>query len=192
MSGPAWAEELSSGLGALVAELERAREDARVVGDGLGSAEVPSVDWSALIEKARGLGARVEGSASEYTRIIRGANEQLATASKKIATLQGMVRELESRTQLSGPGVGAPRRTGLGDSQTVYLSAGATAGIAAGALLIGGVGGYAAKAYLDKRKKKKAAEASEALELAEGDEGDEGDEELKEAPKPKRIARKVK
>lgn len=177
MSGaPAWVEGMAEGLGALVVELERARDG----GEGV-------TDWPALMEKAQGLGAHVSAGASEYSRIIRGANEQLATASKKITTLQGMVRELEAKTKMA-PGVGAPG-TGLGSSQTVYISAGATAGIAAGALLLGGVGGYAAKAFLDVRKKKKAAAAREAG----AEEPEETEEELEDPePKPKRIARKVK
>lgn len=180
MSEPAWVEGVVTGLGALIAELERARDAV-----GVGAGETDAVDWPALVEKARGVGAKLEVATSDYKRIIAGANEKLASASLQIRGLHEHVQELQG--QLGPPGVGAPKKTGLGAGQTVYISAGATAGIAAGALLLGGVGGYAAKAMLDKRKKKKAAEAKEAAAA----EPEEEEEELEEKP-AKRITRKAK
>jgi hypothetical protein len=175
MTEQTWAQELNTGLGSLAEELDRARDGG-----------VP--DWPAIMDRVKVLGASVVSAAGKYDGHMRDAGGKLANASKTIAALQTQVQQLQS--QIKPAGVGAAPGTGLGQSQTVYISAGATAGIAAGALLLGGVGGYAAKAFLDTRKKKKAAEA----EAAEADA--RANEELEEPedpePRPKRIARKTR
>jgi hypothetical protein len=131
-------QDLHTGLGSIVAEIEKAQ----------GGAEV---DWSSVLEKAKGLGAGIGEAQAEHLKAVA----RLQAAAKHIQQLE---------TQ---PGVGAPPK-GVGASgQTVYISAGAAAGIALGALAIGGVGGYAVKAYSDNRKKKKAAEEPEELETEE-------------------------
>lgn len=167
MSAPKWARDMDAGIGALVAELETARD-----GDG------GVVDWPALVSRAKGLGAHLVAAEADYRGLVTDANKRLAEAS----------RQLQAQSR---PGVGQPAGQG---SQTVYISAGATAGIAAGALLLGGVGGYAAKAMLDGRKAKKAAEAKEnpTRELPAPEEPEETDEpepEEPEAPRRRRAKR---
>ncbi len=163
-----WAQELNSGLGALAADLESAREAAAT-----GTGSVP--DWPALMERVKQMGVSVVSAAAKYDSHMKDASSKLAKASQTIQSLQ---------SQLKPAGVGGAQATGLGSGQTVYISAGATAGIAAGALILGGVGGYAAKAFFDTRKKKAAA--------AEARETEEETEEIEEEPAKKRIVRKTK
>jgi hypothetical protein len=159
---------MDAGIGALVKELESARDS-----------EGGVVDWPGIVNRARGLGAHLGAAEADYRALVTDANKRLAEASRQVQ-------------QFQRPGVGAAAATG--GSQTVYISAGATAGIAAGALLLGGVGGYAAKAYMDGRKRKKAAEASEnpSRELPEHEEPEEREEERderEEAPRRRRAKR---
>jgi hypothetical protein len=154
MAPAAWAE-LDTGLGALIAELEAA-ESGEV---GLGKAP----DWSGLKEKAGAIKAHVASVQHDYSE-QRG---KLQNAAKHIDRLQGQLAQIkEQQPALQGLGGAAmPARPGVGQAaaQTVYLSAGATAGIAAGALLIGAVGGFATKAIIDSSKgKKKMASEQEA------------------------------
>jgi len=144
MSDPGWVTGLNTGLGALVEELARAQE-----GGG-------AVDWPTIMNKARALGEDIKSAATDYAGKIGDASSKLASASKQIQSLRQQVQNLQAHLppMQRHPGMGQA----AGGNQTVYISAGATAGIAAGALLLGGVGGYAAKAFLEGRKTKKAAE----------------------------------
>lgn len=143
MSGaPKWAQDMDTGIGALVKDLESARDD-----------ESGVVDWPSIVKQARGLGQHLVAAEADYRALVADANKRLAEASRQMQSQRG---------------VGANPGTA---NQTVYISAGVTAGIAAGALVIGGVGGYVAKGFLEGRKKKKAAEAEDAAnELPEAKE----------------------
>jgi hypothetical protein len=149
MTTPAWANDLHVGLGALIAELEAA-ESSQV---GLGK----KPDWDSIKAKAASIKAHVATALHDFGQ----QNEKLKNAAKYIERLQEELKPMQAA---------AGARSGVGQAptgqQTVYLSAGATAGIAAGALLIGAVGGYATKAIVDAGKQKKLAEEAKAKELA--------------------------
>lgn len=160
MSQPSWHSDLETGLGALIAELEAAEST------GLGKAP----DWASLKAKAASIKAHVASALHEYTQ----QSGKLQNAAKYIGQLQGQLKEQAAAPMQPATGTGRPH--GLGQSgQTVYLSAGATAGIAAGALLIGAVGGFATKAFIDASKEKKKVEEAKkaAAAVSKGEEGEE-------------------
>jgi len=127
------------------------------------------------------------GSSADHIAKINQAQHDLRAVSQHVFALQSQIR-----------------KTGLGSSgsQTIYISAGAAAGIAAGALLVGGVAGYGTRIYMESRKKKAAAKAKELAAAAEtgGEAGGGGDEEEEEeeeeettpAPNPKAKPRRHK
>jgi hypothetical protein len=172
-----WREDLDTGLGSLIAELEAA-ESGEV---GLGK----KPDWDAIKAKAASIKAHVATAVHEFSQ----QNGKLGNAAKYIEKLQEQLGQLKQQVQqqpMQGPqtGTGMPPRAGVGQTsgQTVYLSAGATAGIAAGALLIGAVGGFATKAVIDanKDKKKLAAAAEDAKKKSIGAASKESSEEEEE------------
>jgi hypothetical protein len=161
METPAWASDLDTGLGALIAELEAAESSET----GLGKAP----NWDAIKAKAGAIKAHVASALHDFSQ----QNGKLHNAAKYIEKLQEQLGQLKQQVQqqpIQGPQPGTgrpPAGVGQTGSQTVYLSAGATAGIAAGALLIGAVGGFATKAVIDASKdKKKLAAAEEAKKKA--------------------------
>jgi hypothetical protein len=178
METPAWANDLDTGLGALIAELEAAESDET----GLGK----KPNWSAIKAKAATIKAHVASALHDFTQ----QNGKLHNAAKYIDRLQEQLGQLKQQAQQQQqqpmqapqPWTGMAPRPGVGAAgQTVYLSAGATAGIAAGALLIGAVGGFATKAIIDANKDKKKLAADEeskkkALKPA-SEEAREGEEE---------------
>jgi hypothetical protein len=149
MESPSWANDLDAGLGALIAELEAAESGQT----GLGK----SPDWESLKTKAAAVKA--------------GVASALADFSQQSVKLQNAAKYIDQLKQQMSPGTGRPA-PGLGPTggQTVFLSAGATAGIAAGALLIGAVGGFATKAIIDSGKDKKKAEEKALKEAPEEEE----------------------
>jgi beta-phosphoglucomutase-like phosphatase (HAD superfamily) len=158
MATPTWSVEMDTGLGALISELEAAESGET----GLGK----KPDWNAIKAKAAAIKSHAASALHDYAQ----QNGKLQGAAKFISQLQEQLAELKqcmAQQQLQ-TGTGAPK-TGVGQSsgQTVYISAGATAGIAAGALLIGAVGGYATKSLMQASKDKKIKPAAEAKEVEE-------------------------
>jgi hypothetical protein len=178
METPAWARDLDTGLGALIAELEAAESSET----GLGKAP----NWDTIKAKAASIKAHAAAALHEFSQ----QSGKLQNAAKYIERLQeqiGQFKQQAAQQPMQAPqtGTGMPPRQGVGQAgnQTVYLSAGATAGIAAGALLIGAVGGFATKAIIDSGKEKKklaAVEEAKKKALKTADSGSEEEEEEEE------------
>jgi hypothetical protein len=181
MTTPSWHSDLETGLGALIAALEAAESGAT----GLGKAP----NWDEIKAKAASIKAHAATALHEFSQ----QSGKLQNAAKYIERLQEQIGQFKQQAAqqqpMQGPqagtGTGMPPRPGMGQAgnQTVYLSAGATAGIAAGALLIGAVGGFATKAIIDSGKEKKklaAAEEAKKKALKTADSGSEEEEEEEE------------
>jgi hypothetical protein len=141
--------------------------------------QVPSFDFAGLPSTLSAIGTEIDQAGATLQATLDDLNAKLAQAQQDLGACRAANAQLQAKYDALTKKAGAIQQAAAAQPTAVTIPV--ASGVAVGALVLGGVGGYILRGVVSKRK----ARAAEALEAGEPEEV----EAIEEAPKKRRLKR---